>query len=261
MLISFLITHYNRPQSLATCINSIHHHVAKINYEIIISDDCSKKENIEKIKQLNYDKLILSKQNTGLASNINRGIDKCQGQYIVYIQEDFGINQEFANQIDHILKILDKDKIEMIRLRSNVNFKTYHLIQGYFKLIPRFAPQNFLIDHYRYSDHPYVVKTNFFKKFGYYKENVNTSYGENEYMIRMMKLNPKIAICKNECVDSYNFEGSIREENHLDKPHPLFKLKNLKPIKRILNSLRFKIEYLFYRPQKRSLYTFENLRK
>ena len=260
-MISFLITHYNRPKSLKLCIQSIRSMNLKINHEIIVSDDCSKRSNIDLINKLHIDKLVLSPINTGLASNINRGIKECDGDYIVYIQEDFGLNDQFSVMIDEILDILTKEKAEMIRLRSNLKFKDYNLLTKQIKLIPRFSLRNFLVDHYRYSDHPFVVKKSFFCKYGKYKENVNTIHGEDEYMIRMMKLNPKIALVKNECVDGIDKEGTVREELRNVNKNKLRHKNFVKPLKRIVNSLRFKFEYIFYNPKKRTLLTIKNLRK
>ena len=156
--------------------------------------------------------------------------------------------------------MLDESEADMVRLRSNVKFNTYEIVRNNYKQIPRLAFRNFLIDHYRYSDHPFVVKNNFFKFYGYYKENVNTIYGENEYMVRMMKLNPKILIMNETCAVPINIEGSVREDSK-DK-NRLLKFNNyyIKFMKRILNSLRFKIEYIFYHQQRRKLLTFKNLR-
>ena len=127
-MISFLITHYNRPRSLKLCIQSIRSMNLKRNHEIIVSDDCSNKSNIDLINKLQIDKLVLSPNNTGLASNINRGLMECNGDYIVYIQEDFALNKHFNVMIGEILDVLYEEKAEMIRLRSNVKFKDFNLL-------------------------------------------------------------------------------------------------------------------------------------
>ncbi len=260
-MISFLITHYNRPKSLEACIDSIRRLQLISDYEIVVSDDCSEKAAIEEIRRLRIDSLVLSEVNTGLSSNINRGLNQCKGDFIVYIQEDFALNKVFERLEEKMLEMLSSNQTEMIRLRSNIKFKQSFDITDDFALIPRFAFKNFWIDQYRYSDHPYMVKTTFYTKYGKYKENVNTIHGENEYMIRMMKLNPKIAICKYECVDHMNIEGSVREELQNSSAKTIRNKKWIKPIKRIVNALRFKFEFVFYNPNKRKLITIKNLRK
>ncbi len=260
MKISFIITHYNRPDSLKKCISSIHNSKINCEYEVVVSDDCSEDVNVLKIKKFDIDKLILSEVNTGLASNNNRGLKACEGDFIVYIQEDFILNKEFSNRIYDIISVLEQDNVDMIRFRSNVKFKKYKLLNNYFKVLPRFAFKNFLIDQYRYSDHPFIVRNDFFKKFGYFKCGASTNYGENEYMIRMMKLNPKIALCSKDCVYSLDIEGSVREENHKIRRKRLRNNRKFKPVKRIVNAFRFKLEFMLYNTKNRNLLTFKNLR-
>ena len=259
--VSFLITHFNRPYSLEKCINSIRNYKYSFNYEIIVSDDCSTHENLEIIHSLAYDKIILSKVNTGLSANINRGLHCCKGSLIIYIQEDFKINDNFFKYIDKAIALLMKCKVDMVRLKSNIEFPEYKLIDHYFELIPRFAFKNFLVDHYRYSDHPFVVKKVFFSKYGFYKEGVNTIHGENEYMVRMMKLNPKIAIIDKKCINDIRMEGSVREELLNFNSNKIKNRRWIKPFKRVFNSFRFKVEYIFYDVKSRKLLTIKNYRK
>ena len=215
MKISFLISHYNRPDSLKNCIGSILNlNLNKKKFEIVISDDNSDEVNLNKIKNYTFDRLISSKTNTGLASNLNRGIKKCEGEFIVYIQEDFIFLEESKSHILRSIEFIQNGKSEMIRFKSPNYFKKFKTIDS-FKLIPRFSFKNFLFEHYRYSDNPYIVEKSFFEKYGLYKENVNTSYGECEYMVRMMKLNPKIATLSVNIVMHNDIEGSVREKNKI----------------------------------------------
>ena len=92
-LISILITHYNRPLDLLKCLNAIKE-INLNNYETVVSDDGSEKENIDLLKQYKIDKLLLSETNKGLAANINKGIKACNGEYILYCQEDFVLKKE-----------------------------------------------------------------------------------------------------------------------------------------------------------------------
>ena len=76
------------------------------------------------------------------------------------------------------------------------------------------------------------MKKSFFCKYGKYKENVNTIHGEDEYMIRMMKLNPKIALVNNKCVNNINLEGSVREESININKNQLRHKSFIKPLKK-----------------------------
>ena len=77
----------------------------------------------------------------------------------------------------------------------------------------------------------------------------------------MMKLNPKIAICTRKCVGMTQLEGSVREELLNLNKNKLRHKSFTKPLKKIINALRFKFEFVFYNPNKRRLLTIKNLRK
>ncbi|MFV8339761.1 glycosyltransferase family 2 protein [Flavobacterium sp. LB3P21] len=86
--ISFLITHYNRPDDLLQCLTAIKS-LNVSNSEIVVCDDASQEEHLKTIQDYEIDQLIVSKTNQGLAANINKGVNACKGEYIIYCQEDF----------------------------------------------------------------------------------------------------------------------------------------------------------------------------
>ena len=258
-LISFLITHFNRPKSLEQCVASIKQHTTNIPFEIVVSDDCSRHENLDQIKNIPVIRIIESNQNQGLASNINKGIAACNGDIIVYIQEDFRLNENFRSHFPYILQALNTNQVDMVRLRSNVRFLKWTALNDKIKVIPRFSIVDFKRSPYRYSDHPYVVKRIFYNSFGLYLSGVNTSYGENEYVVRMLKLNPIIGLVNKFCVDEIDEEGSVREEKvgKVLKPTKSF----IKPIKQMLVAARYYLEAILYNKENRKLLTFKNIRK
>lgn len=76
-MISILITHYNRIEALFKCLDAFDS-LNLEDIEVIVSDDCSVPAIIEQLKVLKIDQLVLSKKNTGLASNLNRGLKACK---------------------------------------------------------------------------------------------------------------------------------------------------------------------------------------
>ena len=48
-MLSILITHYNRPKALESCIKAIKELNFPFPIEIVVSDDCSDKENLSNI--------------------------------------------------------------------------------------------------------------------------------------------------------------------------------------------------------------------
>jgi glycosyltransferase involved in cell wall biosynthesis len=201
ILISFLITHYNRPLDLMECLEGIRK-INISNYEIVVSDDGSDDENSKLLKEYKIDKLILAKTNQGLAANINKGIESCEGEYIIYCQEDFVLDSQIGKILPECLELLESKKADMIRFTANYKFNKLINLSENILLIPKFSFQNFLLNYYQYSDHPFITKKSFYNKYGYYLQNTSGRYGETEYAIRIFKSNAKIAITKNSLVTS-----------------------------------------------------------
>ena len=256
-LISLLITHYNRPLDLLKCLNAI----KEINlnkYEIVVSDDGSEKENINLLKEYKIDKLLLSETNQGLAANINKGIKACNGEYILYCQEDFVLKKELKTIIPECLDILKNNKADMVRFTANINFKKLNYLTENISLIPKFSFLNFLLNYYQYSDHPFITKKDFYEKFGKYLEDTSGRYGEMEYAIRIFKSEAVMAITKKKLASLVVGSKSIliNEEKLVKKEY-----KINKSIIKVLRAIRLYFEYLFYDKNKRGLITYRNLRQ
>lgn len=94
-MVSILITSYNRPAAVETCID----HVLALNlempFEIVVSDDGSTNENVAALKRIaTIDTLVVAEMNQGLGANINKGIKACKGNYFLYCQEDFLLKEK-----------------------------------------------------------------------------------------------------------------------------------------------------------------------
>lgn len=256
-LISILITHYNRPLDLLKCLNAIKE-INLNNYEIVVSDDGSEKENINLLKEYKIDKLLLSETNQGLAANINKGIKACNGEYILYCQEDFILSPELKSILPECFELLKTQKADMIRLRSNCEFKNLKRISKNVYLIPKFSIKNFLVNPFRYSDHPFITKNNFFSKFGFYLESTSGDYGETEYATRMFKSSAKIALVHNKYVSVVANSKSVIDRR-LNSKTSKFKSKS-KYLYKILRAFRLHFEWIFYNKSKRGLITYVNRR-
>jgi len=225
------------------------------DHEIIVSDDGSNAENLAVIKQLKMNTLVTATQNQGLASNLNKGIRACKGDYILYVQEDFLIRPEFTNVFGEGLELLDSGRLDMVRYRANYKFD--HLIpcsDNIFK-IPKFSFRNFNINTFRYSDHPFLTKPSFYETFGYYLENTSVGYGETEYAIRILNSNAKIGVT----LDNYFDENiGVQSTVHVSASKKKTRLKKI--IWRIARALRQHLEWMLYHPKRRKLYTYKNKR-
>jgi len=87
-----LIT-YNHEKYIAACLDSVVKQLVDFDWEIIVSDDCSKDRTPEivsayALKYPNLVKPILRKSNLGLVKNAISTIEACTGQYIALMEGD-----------------------------------------------------------------------------------------------------------------------------------------------------------------------------
>lgn len=252
---SFLITHFNRSSELEKCVKSILNLGLK-SFEIIVNDDASDIFHLDKVKSLQIDKLILSKQNSGLANSINKGISFCSGKYIIYCQEDFTINKKLNSVLIECTTLLNSNKADLIRFTSNFRFKKLKFISVNISLIPKFSVKNLMHNFYQYSDHPFITTRTFFHNYGFYMEQTSGRYGEMEYAIRIFKSSARIAITNEKMANKIEGSQSVLEAEYSHISQPRFSKK----VYRIFRTLRLYFEYIVYNKKRRGLCTYKNLR-
>lgn len=174
--ISLLITHYNRSRSLENLLNSFE----KLNCvfgEIIVSDDGSRSEHLSYIEEVlshRYSfRLIKTAVNKGLGNNINKGQAAVTLPYTLYVQEDFEVQPAFPEILTSSVGYLNEDfSLDMARFYAYYAYpyrKPFEQDERFSLLyIPKMALDYSKI--YYYSDHPHLRRSNFFERFGRYKE-------------------------------------------------------------------------------------------
>lgn len=175
--VTLLVTHYNRSHSLERLLRAFQ--LQEIIFEdIVVSDDGSKPENLEKVKQLQPEfnfRLITAPKNAGLGNNINKGQDAVRTAYTLYVQEDFEPTSIFAVHFKDALQFMNEDgQLDIIRFYAY--FKYPYLKpcgKGFSEMI--FKPYPWANNHlkfYVYSDHPHLRRSTFLEKFGRYPEGI-----------------------------------------------------------------------------------------
>lgn len=196
--VTVLITHYNRSGSLERLLSAFARENCKFG-DVVVSDDASKPEHLEKIKDLQknyYFRLITTEKNGGLGNNINKGQDAVTTPYTLYVQEDFIPTEEFAVNFQKGFEII-KEKPELDIVRFYAYFKYPYLKplrNGFSEMI--FKPwYPGYMKFYYYSDHPHLRRSNFFKKFGRYAEGVNSDKTEYRMCISFIQKKGKGLFC------------------------------------------------------------------
>ncbi len=188
--VSLLITHYNRSKSLERLLSTFKTQECFFE-EIIVSDDGSKAEHIDAIKELqnSYNfRLITTSNNKGLGNNINKGQDEVKTPYTLYVQEDFEPQASFASHFSDAMHILDTEpELDMVRFYAYLKYpylKPYK--KGFSKMVIKPWFTNYKKIYY-YSDHPHIRRSTFFQKFGRYAEGLNVDRTEYKMCVSFIK--------------------------------------------------------------------------
>ncbi|MET4082107.1 glycosyltransferase involved in cell wall biosynthesis [Pedobacter sp. UYP30] len=188
--ISLLITHYNRSESLENLLASFRRLYCTFG-ETVVSDDGSKPEHLEKLRQLQglYSfKLITTPKNKGLGNNINKGQDAVSKKYTLYIQEDFEPSKKFPEKLAESLTLMEQ--------HADLDMVKYYAYYAY----PYLKPFNSNFDRmflpalgwdyskiYAYTDHPHLRRSSFFQKFGRYPEGIKGDITEYKMCISFLQ--------------------------------------------------------------------------
>jgi glycosyltransferase involved in cell wall biosynthesis len=192
--VTLLITHYNRSKSLERLLETFSKSGCSF-FETIVSDDGSKAEHIEYIKEVQSRfefTLLTTPKNRGLGNNINKGQDAVKTEFTLYVQEDFIPLQGFCTHFQNGLNIFESDKeVDSVRFYSYLNYPNLKPFKnGFSEMI--FDPWSLDLDKVpMYSDHPHLRRSNFFEKFGRYSEIKSSDQTEYDMMISFLKKKSK----------------------------------------------------------------------
>lgn len=182
--VTLLVTHYNRSKSLERLLDSF----AELNVtfgDIVVSDDGSKPEHVQALKELQQKRkfnLVTTPVNKGLGNNLNKGQDAVKTPYTLYVQEDFVPTDQFLPHfIDAFAMMEEAPDIDIARFYAYYAYpylKPYR--KGFAEMLykPWFTHTGKI---YNYSDHPHLRRSNFFERFGRYKEGIKSD--RTEYLM------------------------------------------------------------------------------
>lgn len=188
--VSLLITHYNRSSSLERLLKAFS--TLRCSFgDIIVSDDGSKPEHLERVKQLQKDfsfTLVTTPQNKGLGNNINKGQDAVKTPYTLYVQEDFIPTEIFPEHFTNALHYMNADpSLDITRFYA---YFAYPTLKPYGKGFSEMVFRNWDMNHlkfYYYSDHPHLRRSNFLEKFGRYPEGIKGDLTEYKMAISFLQ--------------------------------------------------------------------------
>ncbi|MCW3123424.1 MAG: glycosyltransferase family 2 protein [Flavipsychrobacter sp.] len=212
--ITLLITHYNRSSSLERLLESFKKLNCKFE-DIVVSDDGSKQEHLDHIKELHAHylfRLITTPKNRGLGNNINKGQDAITTPYTLYIQEDFVPLAAFPEKLQDALQFMNERKdLDMVRFYAYFKYPYLKPLKNGFSEMKFRIWYTGYKKFYMYSDHPHLRRSNFLQKFGRYPEGVNVEVSEYGMMMSFLKNNGKALFYE-------DFQGLLDQVNSTAEP-------------------------------------------
>jgi len=188
--VTLLITHYNRSASLEKLLKTFKDQNCEFG-DIVVSDDASKPEHLEKIKNLQNSysfRLITAKKNGGLGNNINKGQDAVITPYTLYVQEDFVPTEEFAANFQEAYNIMkERPDFDIIRFYAYFKYPYLKPFRNEFSEMIFKSWYPGYMKFYYYSDHPHLRHSNFLQKFGRYAEGQNVDKTEYRMCISFIQ--------------------------------------------------------------------------
>lgn len=142
--VSIIIPVYNSEKYIRKCLNSIRNQTYK-NYEVIVLNDGSKDNSLAELKKYkqefqDFNLMIIDKENEGIAKTRNKGIELSSGKYLMFIDNDDYIDNDYIGQFvnnveDNDLLIgghrrvtKDGKKLYNFKINKNYNYSKYRTI-------------------------------------------------------------------------------------------------------------------------------------
>ncbi|AQW88188.1 glycosyltransferase, family 2 [Campylobacter pinnipediorum subsp. caledonicus] len=109
--VSFIVPIYNKEKHLKECIDSLINQTLK-DIEIIAINDGSTDKTIEILQSHNDERLkIVTQSNQGSSAARNHGIELAQGEYVIFVDADDFVKDDYAEKTYNIAKKHNADMV------------------------------------------------------------------------------------------------------------------------------------------------------
>jgi GT2 family glycosyltransferase len=124
MQLSIIIVNYNVKYFLEQCLHSVVKAIAGIEAEVFVVDNCSQDASVEYLQPLfPRVKFIASKTNDGFAKANNKALEKCKGDYVLFLNPDTIVPEDcFKNCIHFFLEHKDCGALGVQMIDGSGNF-------------------------------------------------------------------------------------------------------------------------------------------
>lgn len=106
-VVSVLITHLDRPDVLERCVTRLQAALAGVAHEIVVADDHSTPEVVERLRSIGGIRLLTSERRLGLGANQNRAIDAATAEHLLVVQDDHEVARDTPDFLLDGIAVLD----------------------------------------------------------------------------------------------------------------------------------------------------------
>lgn len=190
-IFSVIISTYNRAHILKNAIGSV---LAQSfpDYEIIVSDDASSDDTRNVVAGFKSEKIIYlhAESRRGLAATRNAALEKTRGKYIVLIDDDVVLGNDFLKVLKDVILTEAPDVLSLRLIDPDTGDSFVDILDGRKRVLNFFD-----FNYFRGGAH--VISRNAFKKAGYYDDRfgVGAKYHaaeESDYFFRLKQAGCKI---------------------------------------------------------------------
>ncbi len=114
--LSIIVPIYNAHKYIEVLCKSLLNQKTKYSYEVIFVDDGSTDDSFEilsNIAKKNSHMRVFTKQNGGISSARNYGIDKAVGQYLLFVDNDDYLSEDF---VEKTLDVAKKENVDIVKV-------------------------------------------------------------------------------------------------------------------------------------------------
>lgn len=162
-IISIIIPVYNVALYLKQCIESIINQEG--NIEVILIDDGSPDESpsiCDEYAQKDNRIHVIHKQNGGVSSARNAGLDTTQGEWIWFVDGDDYIAENVLKRICQ--EIQERPNADLIQMGMNYLYDDNRLVPQKIKLVDNIEKNKFLLQYITYHNHRLLFKREIIEK-------------------------------------------------------------------------------------------------
>lgn len=131
MKYSFIVCIYNGENYIDQCLESILHQSFQGDYEILLIDDGSTDNSVNKLKayadKYSNIRVVINEQNIGLSASRNKGVELAKGKYFSFVDIDDYLSKDYLQCVDeHLSEDVDILKFNLSYVEDSNIIKQHY---------------------------------------------------------------------------------------------------------------------------------------